>query len=96
MQPHRLGLELRRLRQDLGLRQRDLASHISVTPAFVSQLENGLCPPPSEAKLVLLAKLLQADPDVFIALAGRIPSDVTDLLQANPSLWNGVREAAQK
>ena len=95
MQPNRLGLELRRLRQGLGLRQRDLASHISVTPAFVSQLENGLAPPPCEAKLRLLANLLQVDPDVFIALAGRIPSDVTDLLQAKPHLWNGVRQAAQ-
>jgi hypothetical protein len=42
----------------------------------------------------LLADLLKTDPDVLIALAGRIPTDVTTALQANPHLWNGVRQAA--
>ena len=63
MHLNRLGPEIKRLRQGLGLRQRDIAVHLSVTPGFLSQLENGLCPAPSQAKLVLLAEILETDPD---------------------------------
>lgn len=95
MHPNRLGLELRRLRQGLGLRQRDLAVHISTTPEFISSLEQGHKAPPATEKLVALAHLLQVNPDDLLALAGRIPSDVTDLLHARPQLWQTVRDAAQ-
>ena len=90
----RLGHEVRRLRQDLGLRQRDLAVRISVTSGFLSQLENGLCSPPSDAKLQLLADVLEVDLDHLCSLAGRIPSDVTDLLKTYPHLWATVRQHA--
>jgi|SRR5689334_6647225 HTH-type transcriptional regulator, competence development regulator len=95
MQPTPLGRELRRLRQGLGLRQRELASRISVSPTYICQLESGACPPPSENRLKVLAEVLQTDPDVLFALARRVPSDVIDALTANPELWPGIRQAAQ-
>ncbi|MGC4083681.1 MAG: AAA family ATPase [Vicinamibacterales bacterium] len=84
MQTLSLGTEVRRLRQGLGLRLRDLAQRIDVSPGFLSQLENGLVPPPSEAKLCLLADVLSVEHDALLGLAGKIPSDVVSLLRLNP------------
>jgi len=49
---------------------RQVAHRIGVEPAYLSKIERGVVAPPSEATTVRLAKELDEDPDVFLALAG--------------------------
>jgi transcriptional regulator with XRE-family HTH domain len=47
------GQKIRRLREDLGMTGRDLCNAASISPPFLSQIENGSrnCSPPVAARL---------------------------------------------
>ena len=49
---------------------RQLAGRIGVEPSYLSKVERGDEPPPSEARIVQLAEELGEDPDVLLAMAG--------------------------
>ena len=69
---------------------RQVASRIEVEPSFLSKVERGEVPPPSEAKIVLLAKDLAEDPDVLLALAGKVSSDLQAAIRRRPELFAGL------
>jgi transcriptional regulator with XRE-family HTH domain len=69
---------------------RQVATRIDVEPSFLSKVERGDAPPPSEAKIVLLAKDLGEDPDVLLALAGKVSSDVQAVIRKRPELFAGL------
>lgn len=81
--------ELReRLRRDdrrFSLRQ--VAQRIGVEPAYLSKIERGEVPPPSEATTLRLAKELGGDPDVFLAMAGKVSSDLQEIIRRRPKLF---------
>ncbi len=66
---------------------RQLAQRIEVEPSFLSKVERGLEPPPSEAKIVLLAKELGEDPDALLAMAGKISNDLVKIICRRPALF---------
>ena len=66
---------------------RQLAQRIGVEPSYLSKVERGLVPPPSEAKIVLLAKELGEDPDVLLALAGKVSQDLQAVIRKRPKLF---------
>ena len=70
---------------ELSLRQ--VALRIGVEPSYLSKVERGLVPPPSEAKIVLLAKELGEDPDVLLALAGKVSQDLLAVIRKRPKLF---------
>lgn len=77
-----------RLRQDdrrFSLRQ--VAQRIGVEPAYLSKIERGEVPPPSEATTLRLAKELGEDPDVFLAMAGKVSSDLQEIIRRRPKLF---------
>ena len=51
---------------------RRVAQKIGLEPAYLSKVERGLVAPPSEAKIVALAHVLDEDPDFLLALAGKV------------------------
>ena len=69
---------------------RRLAGRLGVEPSFLSKVERGETPPPSEAKVVALAKLLGEDPDVLLALAGKVSSDLQAVIRKRPELFAGL------
>ena len=69
---------------------RQVANRIEVEPSFLSKVERGEVPPPSEAKIVLLAKDLGEDPDVLLALAGKVSSDLQAAIRRRPELFAGL------
>jgi len=80
-----------RLRQhDPSYSVRQLAQRIGVEPSFLSKVERDEVPPPSEGKIVLLAKELAEDPDVMLALAGKVSSDLQDAIRRRPELFAGL------
>jgi len=66
---------------------RRVAQRIGVEPSFLSKVERGEVPPPSEAKIVALARELGEDPDVLLALAGKVSSDLQQVIRKRPEIF---------
>ncbi len=80
------GKRLRELRIRAGMTQRELASRVNVDFTYLSKIENGALAPPSEKVLLKLAVALNIDKDEIITLAGRIPSDIVQMLKNRETL----------
>ena len=66
---------------------RQVAQRISVEPAYLSKIERGDVAPPSEAKIRLLAQELGEDVDVLLAMAGKVSSDLLEIIRSRPQLF---------
>lgn len=64
-----------------------MALRVGVEPAFLSKVERDVTPPPSEAKIVALAEVLGEDPDVLLALAGKVSTDLLQIIRKRPQLF---------
>jgi len=64
-----------------------VALRVGVEPAFLSKVERDVTPPPSEAKIVALAEVLGEDPDVLLALAGKVSTDLLQIIRKRPQLF---------
>ncbi len=73
--------------QDRSFSVRQVAQRVGVEPSFLSKVERGEAQPPSEAKIVALAKELGEDPDVLLALAGKVSSDLQQAIRNRPELF---------
>ena len=56
-------------------------------PAYLSKIERGDVAPPSEVTTVKLAKELGEDPDVLLAMAGKVSSDLQEIIRKRPQLF---------
>jgi len=75
------GVQLRELRKSAGLTLRQLAEKVNVNFTYLSKIESGALPPPSEKVIRHLAEALDFDKDELLALAGIIPSDIAEILK---------------
>lgn len=73
------GERIKRARRELKLTQRGLANRIGVNFTYLSKIENGEMPAPSEEKIFGLAENLQIDADELFSLARRLPGELVDL-----------------
>jgi transcriptional regulator with XRE-family HTH domain len=69
---------------------RGVAQRIGVEPSFLSKVERGETSPPSEAKIVALARELGEDPDILLAMAGKVSSDLQEAIRRRPELFAAV------
>ena len=53
----------------------------------LSKIERGDVPPPSEATIVRIADELKADADVLLALAGKVSSELQEIIRKRPRLF---------
>ena len=74
-------------REDPRFSLRQVAQRIGVEPAYLSKIERGEVPPPSEATTVKLAKELGEDPDVLLAMAGKVSSELQEVIRKRPKLF---------
>ncbi len=80
---------------DRSFSLRQLATRIGVEPSYLSKVERGTEPPPSEEKVRRLAVELGDDPDVLLALAGKVSSDLQQVIRKRPELFAQlIRELA--
>ena len=66
---------------------RQLAGRIGVEPSYLSKVERGETPPPSEAKIRCLATELNENPDVLLAMAGKVSTDLQEVIRHRPQLF---------
>ncbi len=89
----KFGPHIRKTREARAITLRGLARLIGVEPSYLSKIEREIFPPPSEALIVKIAAELGEDPDRLLALAGKIPSDVKDMIiQSEGLLAKKIRE----
>ncbi len=92
-----VGTARRRLREaDRRYSLRQVARRIGVEPGYLSKIERGRVAPPSEAATVRLAKELNEDPDVLLALGGKVSTDLQEIIRKRPRLFAQlIRELKQ-
>jgi len=66
---------------------RQVAQRIGVEPAYLSKIERDEVAPPSEEKIRALARELNEDPDVLLAMAGKVSSDLLEIIRKRPQLF---------
>jgi len=86
MDSKEFGARLRELRRQAGFSQRELANKIGVNFTYLSKIESGAMPPPSEKVIQRLTEALNADKDELMTLAGKIPSDIAQILKTREAL----------
>ena len=72
--------------EDKSKSLRQVAITIGVEPAFLSKVERDIVSPPSEGKIIALAEVLNEDPDLLLAMAGKVSSDLLAIVKARPQL----------
>jgi transcriptional regulator with XRE-family HTH domain len=72
---------------DRSMSVRGVAERIGVEPSYLSKVEREQTPPPSEAKVRLLAQVLGEDADVLLALAGKVSADLQAVIRRRPALF---------
>ena len=83
--PHNFGEYLRVLRIAKGVSLRKFAEDVGVSATYLSQVEKGNTDSPTAERVTRMAALLEQDSDELIALAGRVPIDLREIIQAYPS-----------
>ena len=80
----RFGAYVRRGRvaKEIGLRE--MAKKIGVSPTYLSKVERDEFAPPTEEKVRAIAQIIDCDPDELLAMAGRVPSDLADIIKRHP------------
>ena len=88
-----LGKHLRKCRTDKQLiagnafSLRQLAGRIGVEPSYLSKIERGLEPRPSETTTRALAMELGQDADTMLAMAGKVSGDLQAIICKRPQLF---------
>lgn len=103
MEAREFGERLRQLRKEAGLSQSQLAGKVGINFTYLSKIESGAKPPPMEKVILRLAEVLDTDSDELIALAGKVPSDIIEMLHGQANLkslragnFSDVRDTNEK
>ncbi len=72
---------------DAAFSLRQVAAAVDIEPSYLSKIERGIEPPPGEETIKDLAKVLGQDPDVLLAMAGKISSDLQSIICRRPALF---------
>lgn len=65
---------------------RKVAAVIGVQPSYLSKVERDEVGPPGEGTILRLAEVLGEDPDVLLAAAGKVSSELRAILLKRPKL----------
>jgi transcriptional regulator with XRE-family HTH domain len=78
------GAFVRRRREEKEIGLREMAKMLGVSPTYLSKVERDEFAPPIEDKVRAIAKIIECDPDRLLAMAGRVPSDLADIIRRQP------------
>jgi transcriptional regulator with XRE-family HTH domain len=90
------GATVRRERERLDIGLREMAKMIGVSPTYLSKVERDHFPPPAEDKVSHIAKIIGWDSDELLALAGRVASDLKDIIRQHPREMASVLRTARR
>lgn len=76
-----------RREDDAAFSVRQVAQRVGIEPSYLSKIERGEQAPPSEQTIAAIARELDEDPDVLLALAGKVSSDLQAVIRKRPKLF---------
>jgi len=79
------GQVLRKSRLAKKYSLRKFAELVGVSPTYLSQVEQDNVMPPTADRVKRMADLLGENSDEWIALAGRVPEDVPEIIHKQPT-----------
>jgi transcriptional regulator with XRE-family HTH domain len=80
----KFGAFIRRMREAKEIGLREMAKKIDVSPTYLSKVERDEFPPPTEERVKAIAKIIKCDPDDLLARAGRIATDISNIIKRHP------------
>ncbi len=80
----KFGAFIRREREAREIGLREMSKKIGVSPTYLSKVERDEFPPPVEDKVRAIAKIIECDVDELLARAGRVSSDISDIIKHRP------------
>lgn len=89
-------LREQRLKTDRRFSLRQFAAMIGVSPTYLCKIERGDFPPPSEERIFAIANALDESPDRLLALAGKVPSDLSQIILRRPEIIADFLRKADK
>ena len=66
---------------------RQVAGRVGIEPSYLSKIERGEEPPPSEKTIRAIARELNENVDVLLALAGKVSGDLRTIIRRRPKLF---------
>lgn len=89
----RFGKRVRKLREQRGLTQRELAGRLDVSISYVNKVENGKLHAgdyPSERFIHKVAAELDADEDELLLLADKVPEAIRKRIRERPEAFRRI------
>ena len=65
---------------------RQVAGRVGIELSYLSKIERGEQPPPGEQTIRRLAEELGENPDALLALAGKVSSDLLEIIRERPTV----------
>ena len=84
---HLRRTRLARAAKDANFSLRRVADRVGIEPSYLSKIERAEQPPPGEGVIRRLAIELGEDEDIFLALAGKVSTDLLAIIRARPQLF---------
>ena len=79
---------------------RQLAERVGIEPSYLSKIERGQQPPPGEDTIRRIATELGEDADMLLAMAGKVSTDLVQIIRERPmlvgELLRSIRRAPAK
>jgi len=80
----KFGAFIRREREAKEIGLREMAKKVGVSPTYMSKVERDEFAPPAEDKVKAIAQIIGCDVDELLARAGRVASDLSDIIKRHP------------
>ena len=80
------GAYVRAAREAKEIGLREMARMIGVSPTYLSKVERDEFSPPAEDRVKSIAQILGKDADELLALAGRVSSDLSNIIRQRPDM----------
>lgn len=74
-------------KKDKRFSVRQVGQRIGIEPSYLSKIERGWPAPLSEEKIIALAHELGENPDLLLALSGKVSSEIQAIIRKRPELF---------
>ena len=92
----KFGATVRALREEKQISLRKFAEMVGVSPTYQSKVERDEFPPPGEETVRSMARQLGQDEDWLLGLAGKVASDLPQIIQKRPEKMASFLRTAGK
>ncbi len=87
---------VRKTRLDLNIGLREFATKVGISATYISKMEVGEYAAPKEENIKKMAKILGVNEDKLVAMAGKIPSDLGEIIGREPQLYAAFLRRVKK